>query len=340
MRTYHRSIVFSKISMKGCFIYKDIFQLFPADDLDGIPTTKVHQKHHPLILEYWTEKDEITYVPSDFDELKDLYSLTALTTTKQDIILSLLTTITNHVFFRYTEFIGNWGLPILKEDVHNDEVNAWESKWCLPLFVWKNFQKQLKIERFSQINYPNVDFIPHEDYYFNNPNFDYSFDKHITFPNTSIQILDSYYSQPKDILEVINSAISFSNSAMELRNSKKTLSLISAFTSIETLVNMEFENTQVDKCKDCGQLKYKISEKYRQFLFKYIGKSNTNKKKFNSYYSLRSKIVHTGQKLKTEKLFSYVSEEKSAEEFLNQIEIIQLAKLSIINWLIQNKKNK
>jgi len=334
MRTYHRSIVFSKISLNESFIYKDIFQLFPAN-LDGIPTTKVFQKHYPLILEYWTTKDEVINVPSDFEKIKDLYSLTALTSNKQDIILSLLTTITTHLFFRYSDYIGSWGVPILKEDA-GEEANSWDSKWCLPIFTWKDSQRQLKIEKFSELSIPNVELIPHHDYYLNDPNFDYHFDKTITFPDTSIQILDSYFNQPKNILEIVNSAISFSNSAMELRNSKKTLALISAFTAIETLVNLEFENVQPEKCKDCGQLKYKIAEKYRQFLFKYIGKTEKNKKKFNSYYSLRSKIVHTGQKFKTEKLFSDVSEEERNEEFLNEIEIIQLSKLSIINWLLKN----
>lgn len=335
MRTYHRSIVFSKVPLNGSFTYKDIFQLFPAD-LIGMPTTKVFQKHHPIILEYWTTKDEVVTVPSDFEKIKDLYSLTALTSNKQDIILSLLTIITNHVFFRYSESTGSWGFPILNEDAEEGEVNTWESKWCLPIFVWKNFQSQLSIEKFTELNIPIVTFLPHQHYYLINPNFDFHVDRNITFPITATQILDSYFSQPKNILEILNSAISFANSAMELRNSKKTLSLISAFTAIETLVNMEFENVQLEKCKDCGQSKFKIAEKYRQFLFKYISKSEENKKKFNSYYSLRSKIVHTGQKLKTEKLFADISEEERAEELLNEIEIIQLSKLSIINWLILN----
>ena len=57
------------------------------------------------------------------------------------------------------------------------------------------------------------------------------------------------------------------------------------------------------KCEECGQQKYGVSRKFREYLLKYIGDSPNNKRKFNNYYSLRSKIVHTGRQLKTELLF-------------------------------------
>ncbi len=335
MKELHKTIIFTKVPLNKGFSYRDVFQVYPAT-LNNQPTTKVFMKHYPVILEYWTTDDDLINNRSEVEELKDFYTSTATQLTKQDTILSLLSTITNHLFFRYTETNGTWGMPILKEDV-GDEANTWSSKWCLPIFTWPGLPSQLKIENFSKIELPQVSYIPHISYFFSNPNFDYYLDQEITFPQTSFDILDSYFNQPLSTREILNSAIGFAVSAMELRQSKKTLSIISSFTTIETMVNMEFANNDIEKCELCGQAKYSVLKKYRDFLFKYIGESPNNKKKFNKYYSLRSKIIHTGERLKTEILFADVSEVEKDKEFLSVIEILQLAKMSIINWLLKNQ---
>jgi hypothetical protein len=82
---------------------------------------------------------------------------------------------------------------------------------------------------------------------------------------------------------------------------------------------------------------FKVSKKYRDYLLKYIGNNPNNKKKFNALYSLRSKIVHTGMKFKTENLWTELPQEEKDVEFINQMEVIILSKMSITNWLLINK---
>lgn len=336
MNKFQKTIIFTKTPLKKYFLYPDKFQVYPAD-LIGMPKSNL-QEHYPVILEYVIEEDEIIEPSQDDIGLKDLRTLTASTLTKQDEILNLLSLFTNHMFFRYYDLTGTWGMPILKDDT-GEEANTWSSKWNMKMFHWPELPEQLKIEKFSEIElqYEPVQFVPFLKYYQVNPNYDYYRDQEITFPNSIFLGLDSYYNLNKEIKSVIDTAISHSTTAMELRQYKKTLSVISAFTSIETMVNYENRDFEAKRCDKCGQLQFKVSKKYRDYLLKYIGDNQNNKKKFTALYSLRSKIVHTGMKFKTESLWTDLPQEEKDEEFITQMEVILLSKMSITNWLLINK---
>jgi hypothetical protein len=333
MTVFHRAIIFTKIPLKGYFRFGDKFQIFPAE-LENMPTSKL-QKHHPVILEYTTTEEDKIEILSDFEELRDLGTLTATTLTKQQEILNLLTLFSNHLFFKYNDLTGTWGMPVLKDNP-GEEANTWSSKWNLALFHWPELPKQLKIDRFSEPTCPEIEYDKHIKYYFHNPNFDYYFDKDIRFPNTIKLGIKVYYDLNVDSKRVIDSAISHYVSAFELRQFKKSLSIIAAFTAIETMVNNEFRNEKAYRCGECNQLQYKVAKKFRDFLFNYVGKSDNNKKKFNAFYSLRSKIFHTGNILSTENLWSDLSKDEKDKEFLTHIEVLQLSKISIIHWLLKN----
>jgi hypothetical protein len=219
--------------------------------------------------------------------LKDLTTLTASTITKQEEILNLLTLFTNHLFFRYSSASdGNWGMPKLK-DKPGEEANTWSSKWNLKMFHWPELPKQLKIKKFTdvELKYDPVDFIPFMKYYQHEPNFDFDMKRPISFPNNIFKGLDAFYALEREERKVIDTAIAHSVSAIELKNTKKTLSVISAFTSIETMVNFENRDFKPSKCDSCGQLEFKISKKYQDYLRKYIG-DNPNNKKNSMLYTL------------------------------------------------------
>jgi len=332
-RTYHKTIVFTKTPLLRTFKYKDIFQIYPAN-LENMPDSNL-KRHYPIILEYWTDETENVNMPSEYEELKDLFTETATLLTKQDMILSLLTVISNHLFFRYNDTTGMWGIPILKDDA-GEEANTWSSKWNLAFYHAPGLPAQLKITEFTNVDYSKIDYVHHFPYYLQDPNLDFTATKEINFPATIDMTLDSYFSKSDKIRVILDTAISYTVSAMELRQQKKTLSIISSFTAVETMVNLEYRDAEVENCETCGQQKFKVAAKYRDYLLKYIGTGTNNKKKFNMYYSLRSKIVHTGVRLKTETLFADLPKEEKDKEFLNLIEILQMGKLAIIQWLLNN----
>lgn len=333
MKTFHRTIIFTKTPLEGYFRYKDEFQVFPAN-FENMPKSKL-QRHYPVVLEYVITENE-TIVLSEFEGLEDLATLTATTISKVDKLLNLLTLHTNHIFFRYHDTNGTWGLPILYDN-SGEEANEWSSKWNLSMFYWPEMASQLKIDSFSVPICEEVEYVRHFEYYMKNPNIDFDIERPISFPNSIYSSLDSYFSLEKEDLIIVNAAIDHMESSIELRFHKKTLSTISAFTAIETMVNHESRDITQQKCELCGQLQFKVAKKFRDYLLKYIGKSTSNKKKFNTFYSMRSKILHTGEPLETEKLWNNLPKSVKDKEFLSHMEIIQLAKFSIIHWLIRNK---
>lgn len=333
MRDYHKAIVFTEVPLTGSFRFRDVFQIFPAK-LENMPYSQL-QRHYPIILEYWTVPKERVFLPSEFENLNEMLSSGATSLTKQDKILSLLSAFTNNLFFRYPSLSGFWGMPILKNDA-GEEANNWASKWCWTLYHFPELSGQLKIDRFSDLQTDPIKRLPHYPFYTNDPNLDLDNKTEIVFPNSLEGILEAYFNQPDDVIQVIDTAISYAVSAIEMKDSKKTFSLLSAFSALETMVNLEFKGQDPKRCKECGQLQYSVTRKFRDFLLKYIGNNDHNKHKFNEYYKLRSKIVHTGEKLKSEDLFSDIPDDIRDSEFLTTLEIIQLGKLAIINWLLRN----
>jgi hypothetical protein len=340
MLEYHRTIVFTKTPLKGSFRFKGLFQIYPAD-LKGMPYSNL-QSHHPVILEYTTTEDDVITPkpnPNGFKNLDALNIRTATKTTKEQEILNLLSLFSNHYFFRYYDPTGTWGMPVLKDNPGN-EANKWSSKWSMKLFHWPELPEQLGIDSFKNLDIKYVEFVDHESYYLRDPNFDHYSNTIITFPNSITTGLNAYFSIDKEAKAVIDAAISYAVDSMEIMQHKKTLSIISAFTALETMVNYEFREFKPEVCAKCSQPQYKVAQKFRDFLSKYLSEGTAQKRKFNALYSYRSKIIHTGQKLKTENLWNNLGEAEEKEELISQLEAIQYSKLSIIHWLIHNNIGK
>lgn len=334
MKEFHRAIFFTKSPLDGHYKYKEIFQVFPCD-MENLPISKA-QKHYPNILEFWTTDEEVVKSPIEFEGLQELFDRTATVLTKQDRILALLTTFTNNLFFRYTDISGSWGIPLLSDDP-GEEANTWSSKWCINMYYFPDLPRQFKIDSFTDQKIPDIKRIPHREFYTYEPNLDSDSQKEIILPSSIDELFDAYFSLEPTIASFLDTACSYTVSAIELHYSKKTLSLLASFTAMETMVNLEYKDSEAERCEACGQLKFSVSRKFREYLLKYIGDTANNKKKFNNYYSIRSKVVHTGRQLKTELLFADVPEDEKKSELLTRIGILQLGKLAITNWLLTNK---
>lgn len=271
MRIYQRTIVFTKVPLGGFYRYKDIFQIFPAD-LSVMPNSSF-KKDYPNILEYWfTEEEKITR-ETEFEELKDLTTLTATTTTNRDKILSLLTSFTNNRFFRYSDYDGFWGIPMLYDEITDEvipEVNSWSAKWCSIGYHYPELPEQMKISEFATPNLNRVTTIPHLLFYTFKHNLDNDRKTTINFPSTIDRLFDAYFSFNQETREILDAAIGYNVAAIELSTIKRTLSLLASFTSVETMVNLEYRNLETEKCDVCGQLKYSTAKKLREYLLKYM----------------------------------------------------------------------
>ncbi len=339
MKKFERVIIFTKVPLDGFYRYKDIFQIFPAD-FTNMPDNP-YKRHYVNILEYWFTEEEKIIRETEYENLKELFSLTATTVTKQDKIISLLNSFTNNSFFKYNSNDYVWAMPLLFNEATkeiSEEVNFLSSQWCSKGFHFPTLPNQLQITGFTNVNLNEVKKLPHSLFYTFYPNLDNDRNQSIVFPESFDTILDSYFSLAKEIMVILDAAIGYNVAAIELISKKRTLALLASFTAMETMVNLEYRDQVTENCKNCGQVKFKVAKKFRDYLLKYIGESLENKKKFNSYYSLRSKIVHTGMRLKAEILFSEFPKEDLEAEYISRIEILQTGKLAIANWLIMNAR--
>jgi hypothetical protein len=273
------------------------------------------------------------FPPFDDLNLKEAYTETATQVAKQDLLMRLLSVFTNNLFFRYTDLEGNWGIPML-EFSSEEELNGFTSVWCYPLFSFPGFSKQMKIEDFTALTEPQILKTKHKEYYMHYPNLDFDSNKALILPDTIDNLFEAYFKLDNERKKLIDAAMFYSTSASELHNSKRTLSLLASFTAVETMVNIEYKDHVVEVCPECKQPKFSVAKKFREFLLKYLGNSAENKKKFNKYYTLRSKIVHTGKPLRTDSLFSEISDNERQEENLSRIEILQMGRMAIVNWLL------
>lgn len=338
MITFHSTLIFTKTPLKNHFRYRDIFQVFPAEHLEGLPSSTM-QKHYPVILEYWVSDNEPAPVMELFQDMKGFLEPTTRQIIKQDLFLSLLSCFTNHQFFRYTDINGMWGIPAPALGEPEEQINSQSSAWYINFFYTPALAAQLKIKVFSEQRYPDMAFIRHFPYYQDDPNLDMDPKREITFPETIYMDLDSYFAQNKDTREVLDAAIAYSVAAAELRYARRTMSVMAAFTAVETMVNFEYRDFEAPKCDACGQLQFKVMKKYRDYLLKYLGDTPHNKKKFNAFYGLRSRIVHAGERLKSERLFAEIPDDVRDEEFVTQLEIIMLSKFAIVQWLLKNRQS-
>lgn len=326
---FYKEIIFTKTPLKGIYRYQDLFQIYPAE-LDKMPESKF-QKHYPVIIEYAISPEDEVIPEYLIEGLEEFSKETATRSVKVEELLRLLTVFSNHLFFRYKAGDGFWGVPIT-EDEPGEKANSWRSYWDFKMFFWPEGPQQ-KIDSFTEQSFDKVSFRAHHPYFMVRPNLDIHTDKNICFPTSINEFITAYYKSPDSVKSVVLRAMNHLYSSVELLNSKNTLSLISAFTSIENMIELEYQGQTIYNCDSCSQPKFQVTKKFREYLTNYVGQNDTLKRKFNLYYKKRSKIIHIGEVLATEVLYSGLPKHERDEDSITHLEVIQVSRLAISHWL-------
>lgn len=123
--------------------------------------------------------------------------------------------------------------------------------------------------------------------------------------------------------------------AIDIRKYSPSMSYVALISAIENLIDFEKEisKTKFEKCKSCGQTKYQLGKRYKEFMMKYCGNEDPRFKKYlANAYSKRSCIAHLG------KLFynDYASTEldMNGDEEINSLKLN--TRIAIYNWIILN----
>ena len=334
MKTFYRYIFFTRAPLQGYFRCDDLFQVYPVQ-IEGTPDSSI-KKHFANFIEFYTTEEDNVKLETPYPEMDDIISRNAPPIIKQDMFLSILTTGTNHLFFRYEDFTGFWGISVFSEN--SEDYAGLSSKWCFPFYGSDELVGTNVIHEFSELHMEPVERVRHTGYFFGGISPDKEYSRAITIPTNLKAFIEAYFLLRPDDRIIINNAMLHLKNGVELRDAKKTLALLSLFTCLETMVDLETKGFDPKRCESCNQLVFSISKRFRDFLTKYVSSHKTNKRKFNDLYSLRSKIVHTGKTLKSERLFAEIPQEERKSEELQVIEVAQICRVAITNWVIKNAK--
>lgn len=344
-KKFEREIIFSKTPLKTHFRFKDLFQIFPCE-YPNAPKSQ-YADDFPLIIEYWIDEDENPELSEDYEKIKWFAAPAANKINRLNKLTRLLTSITNHRFFSYQNREGMYGM-VMPDGEIDSSINDESPKWILPIIAYPDYPNDMKITEFSKQIHSDSEFIEHKEYFVDDPIDDKK--KVITFPNSIHQILTNYFdltNEKRKIIDAVNHLIS---NGIEIKFRMKSISFLTFVSSIETIINLEYKINKLDieidcdvcqsiksspvTCPKCGKPVWGIAAKFREFCKKYIAQGEESFKKYKRIYNLRSQIAHSGELLLGDEQTDWTFSEATDSHWMIHLETMQLARLSVCNWLI------
>lgn len=345
MRKYYRNIILSKTPLKSQFRYNDIFQILPIND-SNIPISP-YNNHFPLFLEFYIDHDTKTK-PKKTDILDEL----ATQETVKTEIINVLSVLSNHRFFNYRVENHQWAImtPSVKFADLNPEqqelYNNQYSSWTISGFLYPGLRKDLLIDSFTDFKFPTTQLISPSYKYFTDDPVD-SKNKEITLPDSIISSLDNYYNLSSKTKKRIKSAVYMICDGIDIADYRRSLAFLSFVSAIENIVTIEFDDSSIvfecnscqriakspHSCPNCGQPIWGIKTKFKEFLKKFVAGGASSVDKYNKIYNLRSKIAHAGRLLLGDYDLSLNNSDSKNDDWLMKLETLQLARISITNWL-------
>ncbi|MGH1336874.1 MAG: hypothetical protein ACRBFS_12190 [Aureispira sp.] len=347
-KKYIRNIIFTRTPLTGVFRYKDEFQVYPLNKKNAPYSSKGPE--FPVIIEYSYDKNDIKSIEAFDDEAVDKkMAETTLQTNKLIQLTDLLSAITNHRFFFYRHPEKKWALPIPEkfDDSNREQLNNSSSTKAILIYYYPNIGADMQISRLSTPLISAIPQIEPRKYYYFNPV--ESVNKVITFPNNIHKVLGKYYCLNAKEHKIVSSAVYQICNGLDLQKNMKSLSFFSFVSSIETLITHEYQGEKLEfackecqtlkssprVCRKCGSPKWGIAEKFREFLLKYVSSAEGARKMYSKIYSIRSKISHTEYLINGENFLNWDFDDKSQEVSMKHLEVVQLSRRSLVNWLLK-----
>ena len=109
-------------------------------------------------------------------------------------------------------------------------------------------------------------------------------------------LIRNYFEAPADEAKrLFRNACRIACRSRRLASFDLSVSFVLLVSSVESLIHIEHLDSKAESCADCGQAKYSVVRKYRDFLDKYC--FDIDKRTKNRLYTFRSALVHQGQVL-------------------------------------------
>jgi hypothetical protein len=263
-RAFGQTICFSQHdSVRGYYRYRNALQIAPIPP--NAPHAPAIVADHPFRLEF-------QYV-SCADPMIDGYRRIA-TAARLTRILNTLCNTSITTGSTYTRFF--WGILA--------HVTPITFQWIQEGYGYSDFSPKLdsfsSTERLSSIR----TYAPHEYY----DDMFFPGDYALALPASIDQYLDKVLSLPRSLADSFELATVWFAQMHDLWPRASSAALVAAVTAIETLLTKD-----AGRCNECGQLKYSITRKFKEFLRIYVpGVESRFPEEFAAIYKTRSSLAH------------------------------------------------
>lgn len=319
---YRQAIVLSAQPVTGWYRYKDIFQIIPAADTVKRPPAR--RAHHPLIFQWrYVASKEPRILYGDFDVPQWLLDKESSAEKARELLLALGVFLTNRIF----EYRGKQSWFV---NLENSGLEALQPQWGQELYTTYDFKSPIeslssvveiqKIDEIESNHYFNRDFVYH----------DAVFD----VPQNLNLLLDCFFSLPVDDKNAFLSSCALFEQGMDVWSISPSLSFVGFVSCLETLVNAEYRNVEVEKCSVCRQDRYRVSKKFLDFFLKYGDDSKEFRKYAMKIYKYRSKVVHTGELFNGEVMPEKFGSDERIDENDFRRSVIRTCRICMINWML------
>lgn len=325
---YRRVLALSNIPVTGSFIYREHFQILPVDA--DAPTPPAVLNHHPLVIEFCFTIDETPREGPDGNSIPQwiINNDDASKTLKE--ILLLLTAFSNDRVFTYS-LNQSWYIPM---GIKGKEPTDKQVQWGQEGYTYDSFKSN--IESLSKTNSNPVDLIDANDFF---NRYGRSTDQEFDLPDNIDELLDSYFALNEDDKHYFLSSCSLFGQGEKIWSEHPSLSFAAFVSSIETLIAAENKDEKIEKCNECGQDRYRILNKFREFFGRYGSPTPEFRKYAIKVYKYRSKILHRGELFLGEVAPRRFGSIESFEDDEFRRSIIRTCRICFVNWLINRGKN-
>lgn len=280
---FRQAVVLTRLPVTGWYRYRGLFQILPPKDDFTKPKAMVG--HHPLIFQWkYQAPQSVEKEPGQPEMPQWVHENDASGAKAREIFLVLGVFLNSRLF----EYQGkqSWFLPL--DESHRGSM---EPLWGQEFYTVKDFSSS--IDDLSDVDDIGEIARVESNTYFNR--YAETFDAVFDIPEDLDFLLDAYFGLDTNQRERFLSACALFEKGSELWGSHPSLSFIAFVSSLETLINLEHEDEEVKKCGECGQDRYRVTKKFRDFFAKYGSDSLEFKKYSMKIYQYRSKVVHTGE---------------------------------------------
>ena len=160
----------------------------------------------------------------------------------------------------------------------------------------------------------------------------------ISIQDTADIFFDNYFNLESKLREKYNSSVYLFYSMTAVKQYSSSLAIVGFVSCIENIIDFEnyLSGEKVEVCNECGQKRYRLSKKFKEFLCSYSSfeEGENCKKIADKYYSKRSGITHAGSLLTMDLQYDF-----SQDDYRFLIKLEKHIRIALYNYIIKSNKS-